>query len=148
MVPSTITILQKIPLTANGKIDRKNLPGPDIKAGEGTSDYKPPETELEIQLTKILGQILGFEKIGVYDPFFSIGATSLDMVKFQNQLTRQLKIELSVVDLFEHATVHALSVFISSNSKQVKIGPDIQKKVAARKAAALKKKRNRIKETV
>lgn len=77
MVPSVFVILDALPLTPNGKVDRRALPDPEQVRQEPKDTYMPPRDELESQVTKIWGKVLGIEHIGVRDNFFDLGGTSL-----------------------------------------------------------------------
>ncbi len=141
MVPGAIIELKTMPLTPNGKIDRKNLPLPDAVENSGTSEYYPPENELESQLVETIRKILQVKRISTRDPFMNIGANSLDMVKIQNALVKELNVDISVVDIFEHASVQSLSRFISGKTEEQKRPLQVQGKVFARKKAAMRRRK-------
>jgi acyl carrier protein len=143
MIPGDVIELKSLPLTPNGKIDRKNLPLPDVEERAAISEYYPPENELELQLSETVQKILQIDKISTRDLFMSIGANSLDMVKIQNALVKELKIDVSVADLFQHSSVHSLSRFISEKTEDQTGSLHVQGKVSARKTAALKRSRKR-----
>ncbi len=144
MIPTALMILQEFPITANGKIDRKNFPWPDSPDQSNESTYFPPETELEFKIAEIIEGIIKVNPVSIHDRFFSVGANSLDMVKIQNNLNTSLEIDISVVDIFEHSTIHSLSQFISTNIRKRSFDGQVQKKVTARKMAAQKRQKNRI----
>ena len=77
MVPSIIVALEALPLTSNGKIDRKALPDPELKQVE----YVAPRTPTESKLCKAWAEALGVERVGVHDDFFALGAHSLLAMK-------------------------------------------------------------------
>lgn len=70
MIPSFFVYIDKIPLTPNGKIDRKALPAPDLSLQLVGDEYVAPQTPVEQELTNIWSEILKIEKIGIYDNFF------------------------------------------------------------------------------
>jgi acyl-coenzyme A synthetase/AMP-(fatty) acid ligase len=76
MVPSFFVQLEAIPLTVNGKIDRKALPEPDVR-GQIAQGYVEPRNEIEKRLVEIWKQVLGVNKVGIYDNFFELGGNSL-----------------------------------------------------------------------
>ncbi|MBL4671762.1 MAG: amino acid adenylation domain-containing protein, partial [Arenicella sp.] len=78
-VPSLFMLLSEIPLTANGKVDRKGLPEPDASLGQ--AEYLAPSTEVEKKLCEIWQQLLGVEQVGVTDNFFELGGHSLLAIK-------------------------------------------------------------------
>lgn len=108
MVPGFIIQLDKIPLTPNGKIDRKALPEPDI---EIKRDYISPSNDVERRIIEVWQDILGIEKIGVQDNFFSLGGDSIKAIQVVSRLN-QSKIEISVKDIILYQTVAELSAGI------------------------------------
>src|SRR5205823_6921985 len=77
MVPAAFVLLERLPLTANGKIDRGALPAPDQPRPDLGTSYVAPRTVLEQQLAAIWGDVLGLERIGIHDNFFELGGHSL-----------------------------------------------------------------------
>lgn len=108
MVPARFILLEKIPLTSIGKIDRKALPVPEIRRTEA---YVAPSTDLEKGLVEIWAGILGREKgtIGLNDNFFEIGGNSLKLVKLATEITAAFSKEVQVVDLFRLSTIRLLA---------------------------------------
>ncbi len=112
MIPSYFVQMDKIPLTHNGKVDRKSLPEPDLSAVTGT-EYQAPSNELEEKLVMIWQNVLGVEKVGVNDSFFELGGHSLKAIKAANMIKQQLNYDISLQDIFQHGTIAALSRNIS-----------------------------------
>jgi acyl carrier protein len=110
MVPSSLQVVGSLPLTANGKVDRRALPAPvfAVEAGE----YVAPETETEIALAAIWAGILGIERVGRHDQFFELGGHSLLATRAITAVRAEFGLTLKVRDLFEHQTVVELSAFI------------------------------------
>ncbi|WP_283234829.1 phosphopantetheine-binding protein, partial [Pseudoalteromonas phenolica] len=75
MVPAAFVVLDALPLSANGKVNRDALPEPDMEALR--AEYIAPQTETEIRLSEIWQQVLGLEKVGITDSFFELGGHSL-----------------------------------------------------------------------
>ncbi|BBM06193.1 hypothetical protein HAALTHF_50990n [Vreelandella aquamarina] len=71
MVPGIVVALEALPLNANGKVDRKALPEPELASG---SQYAPPQSAVEEALADIWSEILGVERVGRHDNFFELGA--------------------------------------------------------------------------
>ncbi|NEO79695.1 amino acid adenylation domain-containing protein [Moorena sp. SIO4G3] len=111
MVPFKYVILEAFPLTANGKVDRKRLPEPQVETMT-TTKYIPPQTKIEQQITAVWREVLQMEKVGIHDIFFEIGGNSVHIIRVHSKLQELLGIELKVVDLFTNPTVHSLSEFI------------------------------------
>jgi amino acid adenylation domain-containing protein/FkbM family methyltransferase len=109
MVPSVFTLLEELPLTSNGKIDRKLLPQPEIK--ESSKVYVKPRTRLEKILSGLWKNILQVDNISITDNFFEIGGTSLLCVKFVSTLQKELDKKIPIVKVFQYPTVSSLSEY-------------------------------------
>ncbi|NLU93263.1 non-ribosomal peptide synthetase/type I polyketide synthase [Chitinophaga sp. Ak27] len=107
MVPSFFIQLEAMPLTANGKTDRKALITYEGGITENTNTA--PYTVLESELTAIWKDVLKINDIGVTDSFFDAGGTSLLSIRLVSQLNRKFQSDLTVVDVFEHATIRKLA---------------------------------------
>ncbi|SHN30776.1 amino acid adenylation domain-containing protein [Pseudomonas asturiensis] len=107
MVPTHFVLLDALPLTANGKLDRKALPAPD--ASQLQSQYVAPEGEREQQLAAIWAEVLKVEQVGRTDNFFELGGHSLLATQVISRIRQQLKMELSLRHLFEAADLAAFA---------------------------------------
>jgi nonribosomal peptide synthetase DhbF len=112
MVPAGWIFLPAIPLTAHGKVDRRALPSPE-RATVATAAYEPPRSGLEHGIAAIWQEVLGLDKVGVYDNFFDLGGHSLLLVQVQVRLREQLGRPVSMIDLLSHATVSSLARLLS-----------------------------------
>ncbi|WP_394773118.1 amino acid adenylation domain-containing protein [Flavobacterium sp.] len=108
MIPGFFVELPQIPLTSNGKIDRKALPG---ISGEDAiqNEYVAPQNEVQERLAIIWQEILKFDKIGITDNFFELGGHSLLIVKAINRIKKELKLDVSIKIFFENPTIAFLS---------------------------------------
>jgi amino acid adenylation domain-containing protein len=104
MMPSVIMVLDNLPLTSNGKIDRRALPIPKWGRNEEQS-YVAPRNELEQKLAAIWSDVLGVEKIGVDDDFFELGGHSLLAMQLMARTTESLQIGLPLRRLFDGPTI-------------------------------------------
>ncbi|RBL91356.1 non-ribosomal peptide synthase/polyketide synthase [Chitinophaga flava] len=111
MVPALWVALETLPLTANGKVDRKKLPEPEISASMDT--YTAPRNEMEHTLAAIWQEQLQIQRIGVHDNFFELGGHSLLAIRLITVIRKQLQTALSVKDLFSYPSVAALAAFIA-----------------------------------
>ncbi|KGJ97528.1 non-ribosomal peptide synthetase [Colwellia psychrerythraea] len=109
MLPSLIITLPAMPLTTNGKLDRKALPAPQWHSAV---NFIAPEGEIENQLADIWQQVLQVDQIGRGDNFFSLGGHSLLAVTALSQIQQQWLVELTIRDLFQKQTLQALAQFI------------------------------------
>ncbi|WP_406369775.1 amino acid adenylation domain-containing protein [Streptomyces sp. NBC_00647] len=111
MIPSLFVELEKIPLTANGKLDRRALPDPET--GAATDAYIAPRSETEESIAGIWGQVLGLDKVGVEDNFFDLGGHSIKAIALVGALRAQ-GFEASVGDVFRHRTVAGLAAALGT----------------------------------
>ncbi|QDY82829.1 amino acid adenylation domain-containing protein [Paenibacillus polymyxa] len=117
MVPAYLIKLDKMPLTQNGKIDRKALPlsVADLHTG---SSYVAPRTLIEDQMAKIWKEVLGLSKISINDNFFDVGGHSLRATTLVAKLHKEMGYHISVKDLFRHPTIEEISGVISGKEQQ------------------------------
>ena len=113
MVPATIVLLEALPRTPNGKIDRKALPEPGLAAAPTSAAYRAPQTDLEKDIAAVWQELLKLERVGAHDNFFDLGANSLLMVQANSRLRTALRRELALVELFQYPTVSALAAHLS-----------------------------------
>jgi thioesterase domain-containing protein len=112
MVPSVFVMLPAMPLTANGKVDRKALPAPE-QAGVGErAAYVAPRDETERLLAGIWEELLGREQVGIEDDFFTIGGHSLLAVRVMARVRRELGRDLPLVAFFRDPTVRGLAAAV------------------------------------
>ncbi|SEB35185.1 amino acid adenylation domain-containing protein [Tenacibaculum sp. MAR_2009_124] len=111
MVPTIWIALDAMPLTSNGKLDRKSLPDPDGSMFS-TREYVAPRTEIEEQLVAIWQELLGLEKVGVYDNFFELGGHSLLATRLISIVNKELDIKIEIVDIFEFDCIEQLANYI------------------------------------
>ncbi len=105
MVPAAVVVLEALPLTVNGKLDKRLLPAPEYSAGE----YRAPATLTEEILAGIYAQVLGIERVGVDDSFFDLGGDSLSAMRVIAEINTALNIHLTVGVIFHAPSVRSLS---------------------------------------
>jgi nucleoside-diphosphate-sugar epimerase/aryl carrier-like protein len=115
MVPNYFVRLEQMPMTASGKIDRKNLPVPDFT--ENRNEYVAPETETEIKLCKLLEKLFGLEKVGVTDDFFELGGDSLKAIEYTAK-AHNAGIEIALQQVFDYPTVRELCRLLENGAKR------------------------------
>ncbi len=116
MVPSAFIILDALPLSANGKVNRLALPNPQQAIGELNVNYVAPQTEIEETISRIIQEVLEVEKIGIHDNFFELGANSLSLTKIFNQFKIKFSDNIKsieLVDLFKYPTIKSLASYLN-----------------------------------
>ncbi|MDU8419315.1 AMP-binding protein, partial [Pseudomonas syringae] len=114
MVPTHFIVLDSMPLTANGKLDRKALPAPDASQLQAT--YSAPQGELEQQLAAIWADVLKIERVGRSDNFFESGGHSLLAVQMLVRVREQLQHEVSLKDVFEQPVLADFSATLQEKN--------------------------------
>ncbi len=121
MVPSFFIILDAMPLTPNGKIDRRSLPAPDQDTiAEASEVYVAPRTPSEEKVAVIWSKILNIEKIGIHDNFFELGGHSLLATQVVSRIREAFDVEIPLRNIFEFPTVaeltHQIDVAVLSDT--------------------------------
>ncbi|MCC4291216.1 amino acid adenylation domain-containing protein [Halomonas aquamarina] len=114
MVPGVVVTLDALPLNANGKVDRKALPEPDLAS---SSQYEPPQGEVEAALAKVWSEVLGVEQVGRHDNFFELGGHSLLALKVLEQMRHQ-GLKAQVRTLFQCPELAAFARALTQASEQ------------------------------
>jgi amino acid adenylation domain-containing protein len=108
MVPQHFIALERMPLNANGKLDRRALPTPVIAA----EDYASPRTELEESLAEIFAEVLQLPRVGIHDDFFQHGGHSLLAIRVQSRVNRKFGVDLPLSRVFEAPTPELLAAAV------------------------------------
>ncbi len=112
MVPSAIAPLEKLPLMSNGKVDRNALPTPEYARREPEQEYVAPRNEAEERLCAIFSEVLGVEKVGIEDNFFSLGGHSLSATQVTTRILEVLHADVPLRRIFETPTVAGLALAV------------------------------------
>ncbi|NNH72848.1 non-ribosomal peptide synthetase [Nocardia uniformis] len=115
MVPSAFVLLDRVPLNAVGKLDRKALPEPVFQAD---TEYRAPGTPSEAALAEIVAELLGRDRVGVHDSFFALGGDSILAIQLVSR-ARLRGLELSPLQVFEHRTVAALAALADAAEEAI-----------------------------
>ncbi|HEX7772079.1 MAG TPA: non-ribosomal peptide synthetase, partial [Pyrinomonadaceae bacterium] len=115
MIPSTFIFLEEMPLTANGKIDRKALPAPDGMRPDIAESFAAPRTPIEEMMATIWSEVMEIEKVGIHDNFFSLGGHSLLATQVVNRVLDTFNVELPLRLFFETPTVAAFASYVAES---------------------------------
>jgi hypothetical protein len=153
MIPSFFILLDQIPLTSNGKVNRKELPDPE-EARENSRDthvYAAPETEIEKNILDICTDVVQLSRIGVYDNFFELGINSLQVAEINKRIREIFQIHLPIIKMFEFSTISSLAEHLSIELDNV--GNPLQEaqvpqeaNIEAKRAHTIDKGKNRLKQ--
>ena len=113
MVPGVFVVLEQMPLTVNGKLDKRALPEPGHERPRLKQQFVPPRNEAEKTITEIWCEVLKLDSVGIEDNFFEIGGHSLLLIEVSGKLKQRLGLEVPVVELFGNPTISALAQFLS-----------------------------------
>jgi acyl carrier protein len=113
MVPATILEIQEIPLTHNGKTDRKALLAIDM-TGAVQAQYTPPRTPLEALLARIWCDLLGIERAGIHDNFFELGGHSLMAMRLSTRFQKEFNVTIGLKDIFRNPDLEGQALLIMS----------------------------------
>lgn len=117
MIPSLLMHLTDLPMTINGKINRRELPLPDWSSQE---NYVAPQNEAEIAICNIFSNLLGIEAsiISAEDDFFRLGGSSILAIKLMNQLNKEFRTTVSIATVFTHKTIRKLAEYIEFGNQE------------------------------
>ena len=141
MIPTTIAAPASLPLTRNGKVDRRALARMAAdKRPEDRAPHTPPADADEQRIHDILREILGRERIGVLDNFFELGANSLHLVSCRRRLADSLNRDIPITEFFEHPTIRALAESLRDNDGEDAALLAAERRVRARRTQASRRR--------
>ncbi len=114
MIPSAFNVIENIPLTPNGKLDKKKLSNIRVQSTE-KENFIAPQTETEIIIADVWKEVLKHNKISIEDNFFELGGNSLLIIGLISKINSRLKRNLSIQSIFENQTIRLLSAYLDSN---------------------------------
>lgn len=118
MVPTALVMLDRLPLNANGKVDRKALPAPESGRPELAEPYVAPRTEPEQAMVRIWEEVLGIEEVGIHDNFFELGGHSLLATQVMSRANDYFKKRVALRALFERPTVSQLTLRFEQETEE------------------------------
>lgn len=123
MVPSSFVVLEQMPLSPNGKINKKALPEPQFKSSGQRHDPNN-SSQTELQLIGIWQQLLGRADVGLHDPFFDIGGNSILLIQMHSRLDKLQPGKIAVTELFSHPTIAQLAKLLDEREQAEKESRD------------------------
>jgi amino acid adenylation domain-containing protein len=121
MVPTHLIELESLPLTGNGKVDRRSLPDPELGSNPRVGGYTAPVTATQQRLSEIWADILEVEQVGLHDDFFELGGHSLLAVRLLSAIRKGFSAELAISDIFDYPTVGQLSAHLDKDHQEADI---------------------------
>ncbi|MCI0471856.1 MAG: phosphopantetheine-binding protein, partial [Candidatus Aminicenantes bacterium] len=111
MIPAHFSLLEKLPLTASGKIDRKALDS--MKSGmKERAAHAAPRREIEKKIADIWKEVLKLDDVGIFDNFFDLGGNSLNILTVNNKIKKAFERDIPVAKMFTYSTIHSLANYI------------------------------------
>jgi amino acid adenylation domain-containing protein len=130
MVPARIVLLDALPVSANGKTDRKALPVPGRSRPELDTPFVAARTPVEKDLAQIWGEVLELDEIGIHDDFFHLGGDSLAATRVVSRVVDQFQLEMPLQSLFRSSTVADMATVITEHQGKKLGDPELQKILA------------------
>lgn len=138
MVPAHFVTMQSFPLTPNAKIDRTALPRPeDALRAKPAAAYVAPSNDLQVSISEAFRKLLGIERVGAFDNFFTLGGHSLLAVQLHRDLKTSVAPEITITDIYRFPTVSGLAAHIQDRGQASKQLSQVADRAAARRQAIL-----------
>ncbi len=118
MVPSCFVQLDQMPLTVNGKIDRKALPEPDLTMDTG-AEYEAPSDELEEGICRLWKKIFKAERVGINDNFFALGGDSLNAIVLSSEIHKEFNVNIPLKEIFAGPTVREMAEYLRNAKEDI-----------------------------
>jgi amino acid adenylation domain-containing protein len=134
MVPAAFIFLEALPLTLNGKVDRRGLTIPHSFRPEFQATYVAPQTDLEKTIATVWQEVLMVERVGRNDNFFDLGGNSLLAIQVQSSLQKIFEHNFSIVKIFQYPTISTLAKYLSEASSEDNSFEAIQERAKSRRA--------------
>ena len=126
MMPAAFVMMEELPLTEHGKVDRRALPAPDEQRPELESFYVAPRTETERAVAAIWQEVLGVERVGIEDNFFELGGHSILVTQLISRMRDRLEVELQLREMFEGPTVAELAALVVQRRAEQADGEQVE----------------------
>jgi acyl carrier protein len=143
MIPANFVVLEHLPLSSNGKVDRKALPEPKSSDSDMAVAYAAPPDGLEGAIADIWREVLQVEKVSVQDNFFDVGGNSLHVVRMHAKIRERLKREIPFVDLFKYTTIESLATYLSQDQDNTTLPQQGLERAQIRRASRSRRQQSR-----
>jgi amino acid adenylation domain-containing protein len=137
MVPAALVLMDRLPITSNGKIDRKLLPLPDASPASDKKSYVPPATRMEHIVARIWQALLHIDRPGIQENFFEMGGHSLLLLQMRTMLEQELSRKISITELFRYPTIGSLAKHLHSADENASLNTSYERgeaRIRAREA--------------
>ena len=115
MIPSSFVLLENLPLATNGKVDRNALPPPALVRPELETPFVPPRTPVDETLAAIWAEVLGLDRVGIYDKFLDIGGNSLLATQIISRVFNTFQVEVPLTLFFGAPTLAEMAALIAQH---------------------------------
>ena len=143
MIPSAFVVLNSIPRTPNGKVDRRALPAPDQTRPELGAIFVTPRNELEASIAAIWQRVLRVEQVGRNDNFFDLGGHSLLLVQVHSALLNTFP-AVAMLDLFRYPTIKSLAEYLRQGGKNHSSSDKARDRAESRRLALNRNRQRRL----
>jgi acyl carrier protein len=135
MLPSAFVMLDALPVTRNGKLDRRALPAPGPSRPDLTTSFLAPATELERRIAEIWQEVLSVDRVGMRDNFFELGGHSLLLLQLHGKLSETLRQKVSIIELFKYPTIATLTAHLDQDQDKISVDTSNVRRAAERREA-------------
>jgi hypothetical protein len=140
MIPSAFVVLAELPMTPNGKIDRRALPAPRAQEPRQRKEYQAPANDVERLVAEVWESLLGVPQVGIDDNIYDLGANSLLAVQANHKLSELMGRRISLVLMFQYPTVRRLAAHLAEPDGALDAG-DSGRERADRRMDAMERRR-------
>ena len=144
MLPSYYVQMEILPLTGNGKLDKKALPDPETPGRTGGMEYVPPANETEANMAGIWEEILGRKKVGVRDSFFELGGDSIKILRMISEVRKRMGIRIPVAFVYQYSSIESLVVYTLRHEREIRERNDELKEAGIIAGKEIEEIKNRI----
>jgi amino acid adenylation domain-containing protein len=143
MVPAVIVSLDSIPLTTNGKVDRRALPEPRAARAHLEETRMAPESDAERTIAEIWQDVLGLDEVGVDDNFFDVGGDSINVIQVHARLREAFSRDVSIIEIFQYPTVRLIAAYLTRTEASQPAFQETQKRAEIRIGSTRRQRESR-----